>query len=477
MHVQNKYSWIKHIDFIGLNLLALIVAFVISFYLKFNSLSMMFEPTWESLLAILCLINIVITLVLNPYSGILRRPYYVDAVKLFLLTLYSFIVVAILFYLFKIGAVYSRVTLVTTFILYYILSVAFLFIRKKLILSGKIQLFNVRERQLVAVIDPKGMEEVLDSIKSSEVKEYELAGLCFPVSSDKYEDTIEGIPVIKKAELVDYVLNNHIDDVYISVAPGELDAASYKALVDNGVNVQLDIESLIGIRTDDQFISNVGAFTTLSVGPYAMDSNQAFYLIIKRILDLFFGLIGCLFLLPLAIVIKISYLLAGDTSSIFYTHKRIGQFGKPFQLYKFRSMVPNADEILKELLKKPEYKEQWERNQKFDKDPRITPIGRFLRKTSLDEFPQFINIVKGDMSLVGPRPLVEGELEEHNGLTLYNKVKPGITGWWACNGRSNINYRERLELEYYYVKNCSLYLDILIVFRTAASVIKRDGAQ
>ena len=91
MHVQNKYSWIKHIDFIGLNLLALIVAFVISFYLKFNSLSMMFESTWESLLAILCLINIVITLVLNPYSGILRRPYYVDAVKLFLLTVYSFI--------------------------------------------------------------------------------------------------------------------------------------------------------------------------------------------------------------------------------------------------------------------------------------------------------------------------------------------------------------------------------------------------
>lgn len=477
MHVQNKYSWIKHIDFIGLNLLALIVAFVISFYLKFNSLSMMFESTWESLLAILCLINIVITLVLNPYSGILRRPYYVDAVKLFLLTVYSFIVVAILFYLLKVGAVYSRVTLVTTFILYYILSVAFLFTRKKLILSGKIQLFNVRERQLVAVIDPKGMDEVLDSIKASEVKEYEIAGLCFPVSSDKYADSIDGIPVIKKAELVDYVLNNHIDDVYISVAPGELDAASYKALVDNGVNVQLDIESLIGIRTDDQFISNVGAFTTLSVGPYAMDSNQAFYLIIKRILDLFFGLIGCLFLLPLAIVIKISYLLAGDTSSIFYTHKRIGQFGKPFQLYKFRSMVPNADEILKELLKKPEYKEQWERNQKFDKDPRITPIGRFLRKTSLDEFPQFINIVKGEMSLVGPRPLVEGELEEHDGLTLYNKVKPGITGWWACNGRSNINYRERLELEYYYVKNCSLHLDILIVFRTAASVIKRDGAQ
>ena len=477
MHVQNKYSWIKHIDFIGLNLLALIIAFVVSFYIKFESLTMMFESTWVSLLAILCLINIVITLILNPYSGILRRPYYVDAVKLFLLTVYSFIVVAIFFYLLKIGAVYSRITLVLTFVLYYVLSLIFLYIRKKLILSGKIKLFNVRKRQIVAVIDPMGMRDPLESINSSEVREYEIAGFCFPVSADKHEDNIDGVPVIKRADLVDFVLNNHIDDVYISVAPGEFDAASYKALVDNGVNVQLDIESMIGIRTDDQFISNVGAFTTLCVGPYAMDSNQAFYLIIKRILDVFFGLIGCILLLPLAIIIKISYLLARDTSSIFYTHKRIGQFGKPFQLYKFRSMVPNADEVLKELLKKPEYKEQWERNQKFDKDPRITPIGRFLRKTSLDEFPQFINVVKGDMSLVGPRPLVEGELEEHNGLTLYNKVKPGITGWWGCNGRSNINYRERLELEYYYVKNCSLHLDILIVFRTALSVLKRDGAQ
>ena len=465
MHVQNKYSWIKHIDFIGLNLFALIVSFVCSFYLKFGTLSTMFDSTWEALLAILCLINIVITLILNPYSDILRRPYYMDAVKLFLLTLYTFIIVAIFFYLFKIGAVYSRVTLVTTFVFYYVLSLGLLCIRKKLILSGRIQLFNVRERQLLAVINLKGLENIVDNIDTNEIKEYKIAGYCFP--NDEYDSNSVGdVPVILRKDMVDYVLNNHIDDVYVSVAPGEFDASSYKAL-----------ESLIGIQTDDQQISRIGAFTTLCVGPYAMDSNQAFYLIVKRILDIIFGLIGCLFLLPLALIIKISYLMAGDTSSIFYTHKRIGQFGKPFQLYKFRSMVPNADEILQELLKKPEYKAQWERNQKFDKDPRITPIGKFLRKTSLDEFPQFINIVKGEMSLVGPRPLVEGELEEHDGLTLYNKVKPGITGWWGCNGRSNINYRERLELEYYYVKNCSLLLDLLIIFRTAASVIRRDGAQ
>lgn len=476
MHVQNKYSWIKHIDFIAINLFALIVSFVVSFYFKFGSLSLLFTSTWEGLLVILCFVDLLITLVINPYSSILRRPYYVDAIKLFLLTIYTFIVVAIFFYLLKIGAEYSRVTMVSTFVIYYFLSLVLLYIRKRLILTGKVQLFNVRERQLLAVINLDGLSEVEDSLESNEIKEYKIVGYCFP--KDEYgSDYVGDVPVILRKEIVDYVLNNHIDDVYISVAPGEFDAASYKALVENGVNVQLDIESLVGIQTDDQFISKVGAFTTLSVGPYAMDSGQAFYLLIKRGLDMLFGLIGCVFLLPLSVIIKISYLLEGDTSSIFYTQNRIGQFGKPFRLYKFRSMVPNADEILQELLEKEDYRTQWEKNQKFDKDPRITHIGRILRKTSLDEFPQFINVVRGDMSLVGPRPLVDGELEEHNGLTLYNKVKPGITGWWSCNGRSNINYRERLELEYYYVKNCSLHLDILIILRTVVSVIKRDGAQ
>lgn len=476
MHVQNKYSWIKHVDFIALNLLALIVSFVLALWVRFGNITLILNSSWQAVLVVLCLINIAITLAINPYSGILRRPYYEDATKLFLLTLYSFILVAIFFYLLKIGAVYSRLTLVLTFIFYYILSFAFLYIRKRLILSGKIKLSNVRERQIFAIIDYSELSEFVDSIESAEIKEYGIAGFCFPCD-DCTEPEIHGIPVIEKEKVVEYVENNHIDDVFISVPTTEFDPASYKALVENGVNVNIDIESMLGIQTDDQFISQIGGFNTLSVGPYAMDSNQAFYMIIKRFLDIVFGIIGCLLLMPMAIIIKVSYLLAGDTSSIFYTHKRIGQFGEPFQLYKFRSMVPNADEILKELLKKPEYKDQWERNQKFDKDPRITPIGRILRKTSLDEFPQFINVIKGEMSLVGPRPLVEGELEEHNGLTLYNKVKPGITGWWGCNGRSNINYRERLELEYYYVKNCSLRLDLLIVLRTAASVIKRDGAQ
>ena len=202
------------------------------------------------------------------------------------------------------------------------------------------------------------------------------------------------------------------------------------------------------------------------------------YFGVKRLFDILIALIWCLFLLPVILIVKISYLLHKDFDSIFFRQKRIGKNGKEFNLYKFRSMVPNADEVLKELLKDPKYKEEWDLNQKFEHDPRITSMGNILRKTSLDELPQFINILIGDMSVIGPRPLVPGELDSHNGNhELYESVRPGISGWWAANGRSATTYERRLELEYYYVQHCGLILDIRCVFRTIKVVIFKTGAK
>lgn len=206
--------------------------------------------------------------------------------------------------------------------------------------------------------------------------------------------------------------------------------------------------------------------------------RKTLYFIIKRLFDIICSLIGCIFLLPIALIVKISYLLSGDTKTIFYKQKRIGKNGKFIYIYKFRSMVVNADEVLKELLKDPKYKKEWDENQKFENDPRITKMGKILRKTSLDEVPQFINVLKGDLSLIGPRPLIEGELDAHNGNhEIYEAVKPGITGWWAANGRSATTYEKRLELEYYYVKHCSILLDIKCVFKTIKAVVFKTGAK
>ena len=228
-------------------------------------------------------------------------------------------------------------------------------------------------------------------------------------------------------------------------------------------------------------IGEIGNVLLVSERPAVLENKKEKYLYygIKRTFDIIVSLIACIFLLPITVIVKVVTLLSGDTHSIFYKQKRIGKDGEIFYICKFRSMVPNADKLLEQTLKMDKIAEkEWKENQKLSKDPRITKAGRILRKTSLDEFPQFINVLKGDMSMIGPRPLVEGELDLHNGNhNLYEKVKPGITGWWACNGRSATTYKERLNLEYYYVNNQSLLLDIKCIFKTITAVLFERGAK
>ena len=203
------------------------------------------------------------------------------------------------------------------------------------------------------------------------------------------------------------------------------------------------------------------------------------YFIIKRIFDVLISLIGLVLIIPFVLIVKLAYVITGDFSSIFYKQTRIGKDGKKFKLYKIRSMVKDADKVLEKTLElDPILNEEWKQNQKLENDPRITKIGKVIRKLSIDEIPQFINVLKGDMSIIGPRPLVKGELDSHNGNhEIYESVRPGITGWWACNGRSATTYKKRLELEYYYCENCSLSLDIKCVFLTIKAVLFRDGAK
>lgn len=208
-----------------------------------------------------------------------------------------------------------------------------------------------------------------------------------------------------------------------------------------------------------------------------MKSNNNGYRAVKRIFDILFSLIGCILLIPITIIIKCAYMITGDFSKIFYRQTRVGKNGKLIRIYKYRSMVPNAEQVLKKLLKKPGYKAEWNKDQKLHNDPRVTCIGKFLRKTSIDEAPQFINVLLGDMSIIGPRPLLPGELEIHGGNPeRYTSVRPGITGWWAANGRSAITYKQRLELEYYYIEKRSIWIDIKCIFKTISAVVTQKGA-
>ncbi|RGB71188.1 sugar transferase, partial [Absiella sp. AM09-50] len=161
---------------------------------------------------------------------------------------------------------------------------------------------------------------------------------------------------------------------------------------------------------------------------------------------------------------------------VFFKHMRVGKNRKPLPTYKFRTMVTNAEELLKTLT--PEQKKEYEENFKLENDPRITKIGKILRKTSLDELPQLLNIIIGNMSVVGPRPVVQKELEKFGDqVDKLLSVTPGLTGYWQANGRSNTTYEERVAMELYYVDHCSIWLDIKIIFQTIGAVIRKEGAK
>lgn len=205
------------------------------------------------------------------------------------------------------------------------------------------------------------------------------------------------------------------------------------------------------------------------------NSNRGMYEGIKRIVDIICSFIGIVILSPIFLFISLLIKISSK-GPIFFCQERMGLNGKKFKLYKFRTMVNDAEDMIASFTS--EQRKEWEENFKLVDDPRITKIGKILRKTSLDELPQLINIIKGDMNIVGPRPIIDEELvwygDKKDKLL---SVKPGLTGWWAVNGRSNIPYPERCDLELYYVDHISFGLDVEIIFKTLRSVIKKDGAR
>ncbi|MCI6459012.1 MAG: sugar transferase [Clostridium sp.] len=206
----------------------------------------------------------------------------------------------------------------------------------------------------------------------------------------------------------------------------------------------------------------------------ANSARKKVYLAIKRLIDIIGSLIGIILLSPLYIIIAI--LIKFDSpGKVVFGHTRKGKGGKDIKVYKFRTMYSNASEIFESFT--PEQKEEYYKNFKLDNDPRVTKLGGFLRKTSLDELPQLFNILKGDMTIIGPRPIVEKEISKYGDKAekLFSVV-PGLAGYWQANGRSDTTYEERVEMDMYYIDNMSFWLDAKILFQTAISVLKGEGA-
>jgi Undecaprenyl-phosphate galactose phosphotransferase WbaP len=219
-----------------------------------------------------------------------------------------------------------------------------------------------------------------------------------------------------------------------------------------------NIAGTLGLEVQQNLLTTVGRFA-------------------KRIMDIAlsatFGIIAIPITGITAFLIKVD-----SPGPVFYKQTRIGYDAKPFDVWKFRTMVQNADQILEQYLKKhPELRAEWEADHKIKNDPRITRFGKILRKTSLDELPQLWNVLIGEMSIIGPRPIVASEIKKYGeSFELYKQVKPGLTGLWQVSGRNNTTYEERVYYDGYYVQNWSPWLDIYILIKTIWVVLSRDGA-
>ena len=179
-------------------------------------------------------------------------------------------------------------------------------------------------------------------------------------------------------------------------------------------------------------------------------------------------------LLPVFALIALAIKLESK-GPVFFKHTRIGKDGKIIKIYKFRSMVDNAEDLIKSFT--PEQMKEYKENYKLSNDPRVTKVGKFIRKTSLDELPQLINILKGDLSIIGPRPVVAEELKKYgSNIEKFLSVTPGLTGFWAANGRSCTSYEQRMQMELFYIDNLSLKMDVKVFFKTIEAVVKRRGA-
>ena len=279
-------------------------------------------------------------------------------------------------------------------------------------------------------------------------------------------------------ELGSYLKEHTIDEVVIALpdASKEQMQVIYND-VNEYVNVVKSMPKVNGIVTYQSEVEDFDGVVLISSSAGLMHQDHL-GLFSKRIADLLGGLVGVILLIPISLYIKLRFLKNGDHESIFFTQERIGYKGKTFKLYKYRSMVPGAEELLEQMMDEdPAIREEYEKNKKLEHDPRVTKIGEKIRKSSLDELPQLINVLKGEMSLVGPRPYLPREKED---MGKYYKTivscKPGLTGMWQTHGRSEAPFPQRLRFDDYYYRNWSIWLDLTILTKTIKAVNTSTGA-
>lgn len=429
------------------------------------------EDYINSITNIFLLAYIFIYLVINLNGRIAENGYFAELVSCIKISVsVAIFSIFINYFARRVDADFSR-RLTTYFILLntaisYVLHLLFKFAFTRF--SSK----SINSRQLMLICDYDNVSQLIDQIQQKNKWDYCIRSIAI-VDSGHVGESILNIPIVadNSESVLNYCKSNIVDEVLIVTGSGSI-SSILNEILSMGITVHVGLKTL-NLNFDSlSTVTQIGNQTTITFANRFLSLRQAFA---KRVIDIMGSLIGSAFTLLLTMVIG-PLIKLESPGPIFFAQKRVGKNGRYFKMYKFRSMYADAEERKKQLM---------EQNQmsglmfKMDDDPRVTRIGRFLRKTSLDEFPQFFNVLKGDMSLVGTRPpTVDEFLQYHSYHKMRLSIKPGITGLWQISGRSDItNFEDVVKLDVKYINEWCLGLDFKILLKTVVVVLKRKGAK
>ncbi|WP_294242562.1 sugar transferase [Pseudobutyrivibrio sp.] len=473
MYKKKKRSWVKHLDFIILDMLAAELAIFIGVYLKFHSIIFLDKYEWynlyQNLAKILPFIDLTGVLFSETYTGILRRTKYQELTSTIWHCVINFLGVFIYMYGTRTTYYYSRFAIGTFAVAMVIVTYFFRVIWKRLIRRRK--LLDINKRSMIVVAEASTVEHCLSEIAHSPYTEFKVEGVAV-VDEDMTGQEIQGIPVVASADnLLEYLRTNVVDEVFLDGNTRASEESLAGRLVEQGLTVHMALIHTNNLMPN-RIMETYGDYVVLTTSMHIANNKQAF---LKRVMDIVGAIVG-LVLTAIAFIIFAPIIKIQSPGPVFFTQTRIGENGRRFKIFKFRTMYVDAEERKKELLDQNEMDGNMF---KMENDPRIIPIGHFLRKYSIDELPQFLNVLIGDMSLVGTRPPLEDEYERY---ALHHKarlsIKPGLTGMWQVSGRSDIkDFEKVVALDTQYISDWSLGLDIRIILKTIAVVFGGKGSK
>ncbi len=469
MYKKEKRSWMKHLDFTILDIICLQMAFVLSYIIRLEFSSPYSNEPYERLAILLVLVEICVIFFTEPYKGVLRRTRVQELKAVVINCTIVFLGLLVYMYGTKQSETYSRQIL----FVYWGISIVISYIGHCGLKIWVRQRF-IKEKNMSVMIIVTTSEQVEACVKNFEdnrYREYVVSGIVV-VDKPMEGEVIRGVPVVANSDnFFEYVRTNVVDEVFINGNTIASSEALAEKLLEMGVTVHFKLVHESKLMSNC-VVEECGRYFVLTSSMRIATPRQ---LLFKRCMDILGSLIGLIFM-GIAFLVFAPLIKLQSPGPVFFSQVRIGKNGRQFKIYKFRSMYMDAEERKMDLLGENEMEGLMF---KMEDDPRIFPVGKFMRKFSIDELPQFWNILKGDMSLVGTRPPTTDEFEQyeaHHRARL--GIKPGLTGMWQVSGRSNItNFEEVVKLDTYYITKWSLALDVKILLKTVQVVLTGAGSE